>query len=95
MKNGTNSKCNDELNIGLCNYDGGACCLEKIDDSNCEICLCHEDLTRHPSMFGTETPAPYEDDIPIPYFDRGRYTYTSSNKYMNYSSFWQGGPELV
>ena len=73
LKDGTNAKCNDELNIELCNYDGGACCKEVIDDSECEFCLCHEDLTRHPSMFGTETPDPYEDDIPIPFFDRGTY----------------------
>ena len=71
LKSVTDAKCHYQFNIGRCNYDGGACCKEVIDDSECEFCLCHEDLTRHPSMFGTETPGPYEDDIPIPFFDRG------------------------
>ena len=49
LKQVTDSKCHDEFNIKDCNYDGGACCFEEIDDSECFQCICHLDNTRHPS----------------------------------------------
>ena len=55
-KNITNNKCEDDFNSEACGWDGGACCYEKIDDSRCTYCLCHEDGTRHPSHFTNTVP---------------------------------------
>ena len=72
LKNITNGKCDDEFNIELCNYDGGACCYTQIDDSNCDFCLCHTDGERHISKFAPNNQIPiYEDDNPVPFFQRG------------------------
>ena len=72
LKNITNGKCDDEFNIELCNYDGGACCHTQIDDSNCDFCLCHADGERHISKFAPNNQIPiYEDDNPVPFFQRG------------------------
>ena len=74
LKNITNGICDDEFNIYLCNYDGGACCHTQIDDSNCDFCLCHLDGERHVSKFGPNDQIPkYEDDNPVPFFQRGNF----------------------
>ena len=46
--------CNPNLNIKKCNWDGGDCCLNIINDILCpplpsKACDCHEDKTRHVS----------------------------------------------
>ena len=74
LKNITNGICDDEFNIYLCNYDGGACCHTQIDDSNCDFCLCHLDGERHISKFAPNDQIPkYEDDNPVPFFQRGNF----------------------
>ena len=45
--------CNDNLNVEVCNYDNGDCCLSEISDDQCTECICHEDGTRHPSRTTT------------------------------------------
>ena len=36
--------CNDETNmLAECDYDGGDCCLDEIDDLKCDECICHQD----------------------------------------------------
>jgi hypothetical protein len=34
--------CEDDGNTAVCGYDGGDCCLDLIDDSYCNECICHE-----------------------------------------------------
>ena len=74
LKNITNGICDDEFNIYLCNYDGGACCQTQIDDSNCDFCLCHLDGERHISKFAPNNQiSKDEDDNPVPFFQRGNF----------------------
>ena len=35
--------CDDMNNVPSCNYDGGDCCLEKVENIFCTACACHED----------------------------------------------------
>jgi len=35
-----NGVCNDEANTVECHYDGGDCCQETMDTSECDFCLC-------------------------------------------------------
>ena len=42
-------KCHDEANTAICLFDAGDCCLQKIDDSECETCFCHTHQRRNPS----------------------------------------------
>ena len=42
-------KCHDEANTPICLHDAGDCCIPKIDDSECEICFCHNHQRRNPS----------------------------------------------
>ena len=37
-----NGKCDDEVNIPECNYDGGDCCMEPYVQGFCTICVCYE-----------------------------------------------------
>ena len=47
--------CNDETNmLAECDYDGGDCCLDEIDDLKCDECICHQDGSRHPTKLCTE-----------------------------------------
>ena len=32
--------CDDDTNNGICNYDGGDCCLPEINKLNCNQCQC-------------------------------------------------------
>ena len=32
--------CNDENNNAICNYDGGDCCLSKLNTDHCSACVC-------------------------------------------------------
>ena len=36
-----NGVCNDETNNAECNFDGGDCCGECINTTNCSQCVCH------------------------------------------------------
>ena len=36
-----NGFCNDETNIGACNYDGGDCCGHNVNADFCFQCHCH------------------------------------------------------
>ena len=38
-----NGKCDDEVNIPECDYDGGDCCLEPYVQGFCTICVCYDD----------------------------------------------------
>ena len=42
--------CNDELNQRYCFYDNGDCCLNSIDDSKCEDCICHIVYNEQPKI---------------------------------------------
>lgn len=42
--------CDDLTNTLECDFDGGDCCLDSIDDSQCNECICYNDGTRHPSI---------------------------------------------
>ena len=48
----TDEFCDDETNTEVCNWDGGACCLDAINDSFCVECICNTDGLRHPSVNG-------------------------------------------
>lgn len=37
--------CHDATNIELCDFDGGDCCLEQINTSNCMACQCLQKST--------------------------------------------------
>jgi hypothetical protein len=45
-----------------CGFDNGACCFPLIDDSECELCVCRDNNTRHPSKFApdSEPPPPFK-----------------------------------
>ncbi len=36
-----NGYCNDEINNGDCNFDGGDCCTTEISMDYCDQCQCH------------------------------------------------------
>ncbi len=42
--------CFDQANNELCEFDGGDCCFDKIDDRFCQDCICNDTGLRHPSM---------------------------------------------
>ena len=64
-------QCNDENNDAKCQYDLGDCCLNEIDDTSCDECICHEDGTRHPSKFQTNTEKPEDQCDQIEYVNDG------------------------
>ncbi len=37
--------CNDETNTPVCNYDGGDCCLNVINNDHCSECTCYIEET--------------------------------------------------
>ena len=37
--------CHDEMNNGNCNYDGGDCCLLRVNSNHCSDCLCYHQET--------------------------------------------------
>jgi hypothetical protein len=41
--------CDDITNIEGCGFDGGDCCLDDIDTSYCDECLCLEDTPIQPT----------------------------------------------
>lgn len=43
----SNGFCDDFANNEGCHWDGGDCCLNKINGKDCEDCICHYDKTRH------------------------------------------------
>jgi hypothetical protein len=43
--------CEDNLNIELCHFDGGDCCLAVIDSNFCTDCLCNTDELKHPGSY--------------------------------------------
>ena len=43
----TDGYCDDECNLKVANFDGGDCCTQYIDDSQCNVCICHLDGLRH------------------------------------------------
>ena len=43
-------KCDDAVNVELCEYDGGDCCLNIIDALYCDDCICHFDSQKHPTL---------------------------------------------
>jgi hypothetical protein len=49
--------CEDSLNIDVCDFDGGDCCLEIIDSHFCTECLCksHQHPTVPPTIDTTDT----------------------------------------
>jgi hypothetical protein len=34
--------CHEKTNNELCQYDGGDCCLSKLQFEHCDICICYE-----------------------------------------------------
>ena len=51
-------KCDDIINMDLCEYDGGDCCMAVVDALYCDVCKCHSDLKKHPTLeppFGKTT----------------------------------------
>ena len=44
--------CDDPSNIIECQYDGGDCCLDVIDDTYCSACECYGYLTTTPEGQG-------------------------------------------
>lgn len=43
-------KCDDLINMDLCEYDGGDCCMAIVDALYCDVCKCHSDLKKHPTL---------------------------------------------
>ena len=50
-----NEICEDECNFHEWNFDGGACCLEKVIDTICSDCFCYQDCTYHNSTSNEST----------------------------------------
>lgn len=51
--------CDDQTNIADCLYDGGDCCLERITDRFCDVCICHETGVRHQATTPLPTASSY------------------------------------
>jgi hypothetical protein len=47
--------CDDDANTEVCDYDGGDCCLDPVEVTDCSICMCFETgVTGKPPVNGTE-----------------------------------------
>ena len=74
-------KCDDLINMDLCEYDGGDCCMAIVDALYCDVCKCHSDLKKHPTLeppFGQIT----SEQSSIP-----QDSVSSANPNVNYNPF--------